>query len=441
MNADLTVLIQTFNRPERIISLIGSLEFEDLTGIEILVVDNGSDEENERLREALGRISNTRFVRKEKNCICVKCGQSVIDLVKSKYLLNPGDDDLIVPKSLQKLRQEILEKSNFDVLLTAMDVVDENENKIGSSFFPKKEEIENPRLMLAQLLKANYISWPSTVFKPEMFKVLSDESFRYRTALDWAFWILNSPNMKIKTSDLKVIKYVRHETNESAVVVTNQQIQESVSMRLRAISSPILKSALIGYSVKEASELLEAINKLGGLSGNMETKIILSTSLIQGLSFDNQQIWEPYLMGLGMVPWDANSFEITHHVPGDFDKYLLGYPVNLVFDQNSCLSEIAQRLGLSDIFNNYPKDETFALSCNCSSKSPVNRVVVDCSDLIGVNEKVFIYKVLLSAESQLRSSYKPANLEGLEFVLIKNYRKLKRLIPRKFLYIIRRILR
>ena len=346
-----------------------------------------------------------------------------------------------MPKSLQKLRQEILEESNFDVLLTAMDVVDENGNKIGSNLFPKKEEIENPRLMLARLLKANHISWPATVFKPEMFKILSDENFRYRTALDWAFWVLNSPNMKIITSDLKVVKYVRHETNESAVVVTNQQLQESVSMRIRAISSPVLKSTLGGYSSKEASELLEAIIRQGGLSSNSETNIILLTSLIQSLSFENQQIWEPYLMGLSMVPWDANSFEIIHHGSGDFNKYWLGYPVNLVFDQNSCFSEIVNRFGLGDRFNKVPKDGIFTLSCKCSPQAAVNRIIVECNDLIAVNEKKFIYRVLVAAESQLGSAYKPAKLEGMEFVLIKTYRRIKALVPAKFWYKISRFLR
>lgn len=441
MDTDLTVLIQTFNRPERVNSLIRSLEFEDLTGIEILVVDNGSDQENEVLKDLLSKVSNSRFIRKEKNCICVKCGQSVINLAKSKFVLNPGDDDLIVPKSLQKLRKEILEKSNFDVLLTAMDVVDENGNKIGSNLFPKKEEIENPRLMLARLLKANHISWPATVFKPEMFRILSDENFRYRTALDWAFWVLNSPTMKIQTSDLKVVKYVRHESNESAVVVTNQQLQESVSMRLRAISSPTLKSTLSGYSNKEASELLEAIIELGGLSSNLETDIILLTSIIQSLSLENQQIWEPYLMGLSMVPWDANSFEIIHHRRGDFDKYLLGYPLNLVFDQHSCLSEVVNRFQLANRFNKYTKDGTFTVSCKCAPQEAVNRIIVECNDFVGTNEEQFIYRVLVAAESQLRNSYKPAKLEGMEFLLIKTYRRLKGLVPVKFLYRIKRILR
>jgi glycosyltransferase involved in cell wall biosynthesis len=438
MVADLTVLIQTFNRPERILSLIRSLELEDLTGIDVLIIDNGSEIKNQALEDAVNALPNARFLRKDRNCICVKCGQDLMEMVKTKFVLNPGDDDQIVPNSLQKLRLSILENSNFDVLLTFMDVVNEDGKIIGSNFFPKAEEIENPRLLLARLLKANFFAWPATVYRPEMFKILSDGNFRYRTALDWSFWILNLPNMRIKTSGLKVVKYVRHETNESAVVMTKQQLQESESMRIRALSNPGLKSTLADYSNQEASELVEAIHRLGGLSGNFETNRILMTLIVQSFSSENQNIWEPYLMGLSMVPWDANSFSIIHHADGDFDKYWLAYPVNFDFDSNSCFSKFESNFKLHERFKNLQKSKTLTLTCRCAVQNSSDAVTVQCSDLLDINVVEFMFRVLATVESQQGSSVNQTRLEGVEALIIKVYRELKQLIPAKYLHRIRR---
>jgi len=438
MGTDLTVLIQTFNRPEKVAALIRSLTFEDLTGIEILVIDNGSTTDNQALKSELVHLPNARLVRRDQNCLCVDCCQSTINLVQSDFILNPGDDDIIIPASLQKLRSEIVAGENFDVFITSMEIVDEFGEKSGSNYFPSDEEINKPHLMLAHLLRDNFIAWPSTVYRKEMFTKLSNSSFRYRTTLDWAFWIINSPTMKVKNTSLEVVKYVRHRSNESSVVSDTQQLQESVSMRLRALSSPEIKSALNGYSASVADELILAINNSGRLSKSVETNQLIMTVLVQCFSPANQVSWEPYLLGLSMTPWDEKSFEITHHIKGDPKKYWLAYPYILVFDPKSCFASLEEKLvpGLGS--EPKIKKGVLIVSCKCSNLEADNTLTVDCDNIVNLNSNIILYNILAEAHKFLHK-LSLREFEGLESHLINSYRFIKRLIPPKFLSKIRSI--
>lgn len=439
MSTDLTVLIQTFNRPDKVTSLIRSLTFEDLTGIEILVIDNGSTTDNQALENELGNLPNARLIRREMNCLCVDCCQSTINLVNSDYILNPGDDDIIVPKSLQKLRNEIAESKDFDVFITSMEIIDEFGEKSGSNFFPSDAEIRMPHLMLAHLLRDNFIAWPSTVFRKEMFTKLSESGFRYRTTLDWAFWIINSPTMNVKTTFLEVVKYVRHKNNESAVVSETQQRQESISMRLRALSSPEIKSALSRYSAGEAEELILAINSAGGLSNSLETNQLLTTALVQCFSLENQGSWESYLLGLNMIPWDQNSFRITHHIEGDIEKYWLAYPFTLVFDSESCFVSLEEKYTPQLKHDPKNKKTTLIVSCKCSNLEADNRIIVDCSDSFSVKDDQQLYNILATVHSN-HHEILYRKFEGFESVMINCYRFIKKRISPRILSKFRRVL-
>jgi glycosyltransferase involved in cell wall biosynthesis len=440
MNADLTLLIQTYNRPERILAFVRALQNEDLSGIEVIIVDNGSTTPMEYLSQEIDKLPGARLVRREKNCICVHCSKSSVGLATSAFILNPGDDDQIVPGALQKLRQKIILAPNFDVLITSMDVINQNGLKTGTNFPLSKELLGKPELLLSRLLKENIIAWPSTVFRPEMFMKLSEYNFNYRTSLDWAFWILNSPNVKFANTDLCVVQYLRHDQNESSVVLGNQQLGESISMRIRALSNPALRSYLQSLSDIQAELLINSIISKSGLVVNAESNKFLMTLLIQSLSDHNQQAWEPYLMGLSMIPWNSDSFEITHHGKGNVKNYWLGYPYNLAIDQVSCLGKYERSLLESLGYIELNKTQTISFTCQCRMAQVNDSVVIDCTRLEFLNLNELSAHVLQRA-SEKYSSFENSVFVGVELTLVLWYRKLKNLLPLPLIIQLRKFLR
>jgi glycosyltransferase involved in cell wall biosynthesis len=429
MNADLTLLIQTYNRPERILAFVRALQNEDLSGVEVIIVDNGSTTPLKQLAQEIDKLPQARLVRREKNCICVHCGQSSIALATSAFILNPGDDDLIVPGALQQLRQQINKNPEIDVLITSMDVVNQNGDKTGQNYPPSKGQLENPELLLARLLKENIIAWPSTLFRKEMFSKLSDGNFTYRTSLDWAFWILNAQKIKIVSTNLRVIQYLRHDQNESAVVLSNQQLSESISMRIRVLSNPSFRTYLSSLTKAQAEVLMNAISEESGLADNFEVNRLMITLLVQGFSIDNPRTWEPYLMGLGMLPWNPKSFEITHHGEGSVKNYWLGYPYNLDFEQGSCLGKFKESLFDSMGYTNLKKIQTITFTCTCATNQSNNLVLIDCKQL-GLLDLEELTSLILQSASERFHNMEGSTISGIERTLVVCYRKLRNYVPR-----------
>jgi glycosyltransferase involved in cell wall biosynthesis len=438
MTTDLTLLIQTYNRPERILSFVRALQREDLTGIEVVIVDNGSTTDLSELTNEVNSLPGARLVRREKNCLCSNCGNISLELASSPFILNSGDDDVIIPGALQELRAEILRNPNFDVFLTNMDVVDGNGKKFGENYKLGDEELGSPELLLARLLVVNVIAWPSTVFRGNLFKKLPEACFNYRTSLDWAFWILNVPKMRISRTDLRVIEYVRHDHNESAVVQADKQLYESISMRVRALSNPDLRSYLSSLTQDQTDALMNAIVSQSAFNTHSKHNQLLLTLLVQSFSEVNQNNWESYLMGLAMVPWDSKSFEITHHGGGDVNKYWLGYPFALHFDAKSCLRDVSASL-IEDLkYRPLKREQSITFTCGCSSIKPDGSVTIECELIKALNLQDLSLLLLQRASDNYRNTDNPS-LVGVERTLLFLYRKMRNLLPRKLLYSLQKI--
>ena len=428
MNADITVLVQTYNRPDKIRTFLESLQNEDLTGIEVIIVDNGSSIKLDNLENEVKKLPAAKLIRREKNCLCVDCGQSLIALATSPYVLNPGDDDIIILGSLQKLRDQVLKNPDIDALVTNMEVVNQNGIVTGHNFPPSMKEMGAPELLFARLLRENVIAWPSTLFRPEKFRKLSDWNFTYRTSLDWAFWLLNSPTLKVATTDLKVVKYVRHESNESSVVNNDQQFYESISMRIRTLTNPDLRSYLNSLDVAQVETLMGEIVKDSYLVKYPEVNRTLITLLIQSFSILNQRLWEPFLMGLGMVPWDAKAFGITHHISGDVVKYWQGYPYNLRFNAKSCLKNYEESFINSSEYIELQKARALTFSCLCVSEQVADTIIINCNEITSLSHEGFTFHLLRKA-SEVYRDVEGTSLRGIERRIIIAYRRLKHVLP------------
>ena len=144
-------------------------------------------------------------------------------------------------------------------------------------------------------------------------------------------------------------------------------------------------------------------------------------------------------MGLSMIPWNSDSFEITHHEKGNVKNYWLGYPYNLAIDQVSCLGIYERLLFESLGYIELNKAQTILFTCKCNVTQVNDSVVIDCARLEYLNLQELASFVLQKA-SEKYSGFDDNAFVGVERTLVLSYRKLKKLLPLPLIIKLRKFL-
>ncbi|MHA1381554.1 MAG: glycosyltransferase family 2 protein [Candidatus Helarchaeota archaeon] len=138
-----SILIITRNRKDDLLDTISNIQLQDYDNIEIIVVENGSNEETIKSNySVLSRYNNIKYVILKKN-LGVSGGRNVaLRLAKGDYIIEIDDDAIFRYKNSISLSVGFLER-NKNVGILAFKIVNFYTNKISRNEFPFKRKKRN----------------------------------------------------------------------------------------------------------------------------------------------------------------------------------------------------------------------------------------------------------------------------------------------------------
>lgn len=125
--AKVTVAIPTYNRAELLRGCIESILGQDYQDLNLLVLDNASDDDTEEVVRSLAKQDQRiAYIRQETNLGFVRNWISTIELNKSQYLTIVPDDDLLLPGFISESVQALDKHPSAGFSLALPSFIDKN---------------------------------------------------------------------------------------------------------------------------------------------------------------------------------------------------------------------------------------------------------------------------------------------------------------------------
>jgi len=191
-----SVIALSYNHAFYIKEALESVFSQTYQNVEIIIVDDFSNDKSSDTIRTLIEGRNIRFIQNEQNIGNCKSFNAAYKLSKGKYIIDFALDDVMYPNRIEK--QVALFETMPDavgVVFANVNIIDE-ENKILYTHYPRHhhplhtEEIPVGNVFEA-LLSRYYINPVSMMFRREVLDQLNgyDESLSYE---DFDFWIRSS---------------------------------------------------------------------------------------------------------------------------------------------------------------------------------------------------------------------------------------------------------
>lgn len=262
-NKILTIGIPTFNRKERVLESIKEIQKLIIQNIEILVIDNNSqDGTEEKIKELLLHDSRISYIKNHQNIGGVANISKVLKKSQGTYIFLISDEDKVNIEFIEDIIP-ILETKKFDLILGS--IFDELSN-----FFYKKEidkeynsifKISNNKLQ--EIVYRGYIS--GIILKKGkidiniIYKYLVDSRHLYPHALAILTMI---KDINIKTMS-KTICFMKNDLGTEVIQqIDKKKIEywEPIA-RIEQIKFliEIIKDSELGYSLEEKKKLFSTL--------------------------------------------------------------------------------------------------------------------------------------------------------------------------------------
>jgi len=121
-----SILIPSFNRPGFLAQAIESIIANTCKDYEIIVSDDRSSKIDEIKRAIIPFEELIRFIEQPRNLGMSDNWNYLVEQARGKFVLIMGDDDLLLKKTLSRLKQYILEYPNNDLFAFGFNIIEEN---------------------------------------------------------------------------------------------------------------------------------------------------------------------------------------------------------------------------------------------------------------------------------------------------------------------------
>ena len=184
MKNEISILVPVYNDWEYLREmLIPSFLVQDMERVEIIIVDDGSDDKHDILKEEVLRLLNDyNFIYEEfdSNKGANVARSKAFDLCSGEYVIFSDADVSFLPGALKKMKRKL--------------DADPKISFVYSNFFWKNEKDNKLMLMvsgewdLKKLYENNYVSFVSMIRKKDMEKIMPLDKDIKRLQ-DWDFWL------------------------------------------------------------------------------------------------------------------------------------------------------------------------------------------------------------------------------------------------------------
>jgi glycosyltransferase involved in cell wall biosynthesis len=281
-----SVIIPTFNRALLIMRAIKSVLDQTYQDFEVIVVDDGSSDETQKVLRSL-KDERIRYFRHEKNLGASAARNTGIRAAKGSYIAFQDSDDIWLPEKLEA-QMKVFEgaEPKLGLVYTGTWLIYGDRK----TYIPFSYGVQKEGNVHRELLKSNFVCNPSVVVRKECFEKVGMFDEALHRLQDWEFFI--------RLSRYYDFKYV----NKPLVVAYNDTPGNISSNRARervAIEHILMK--LRGDFEEDKKSMKDHYFHLGIL-------LISQGEINKGLVFCLKVLWlEPSLVNSFNVKWLFDS--------------------------------------------------------------------------------------------------------------------------------------
>jgi glycosyltransferase involved in cell wall biosynthesis len=129
-----SICIPTYNRPDYLQRAVASCLSQTYPNFEVIITDNST---NDKTATAAARWTDprVRYYKNAGNIGATASAERALSIATGKYIKFLMDDDLIKPRSLDLMVKALEENPTAAVATAAMDLIDENDQRIFPRFY------------------------------------------------------------------------------------------------------------------------------------------------------------------------------------------------------------------------------------------------------------------------------------------------------------------
>lgn len=207
----ISVVVTTYNRRELLKETIDSILNQTYKNIEVIIIDNFSEDGT---REYIEELNDSRitYFRNANNGIIAVNRNFGIQKAKGTFIAFCDDDDIWLPRKLE-LQLDFIQKNKLGLTFGFAEILGSIDTP--SLLYPPKESLAIEDF--ASLLPGNRITCSTVLVKKECFDQVGcfDENPLFRAIEDFDLWLRISRHYKIKCTPEVVCKYRVHSNNVS----------------------------------------------------------------------------------------------------------------------------------------------------------------------------------------------------------------------------------
>ena len=203
-----SVIIPTFNRSTYLSEAIDSVIDQTYQNIEIIVVDDGSDNDGEATKEVLKPYMDSLTYIFQQNQGIGAAVNKGLSLARGEFIQRLDDDDLLEKEKIEKSVEAFQRNPNAGIVVTGCHVIDEQRKCIKTDIplrYPKKARV-------IFMLMTTIFAQVSAIVR----KTCHDDVGLYRTDIlseDYEMWVRIARKYEIETVDKPLASYRRHSEN------------------------------------------------------------------------------------------------------------------------------------------------------------------------------------------------------------------------------------
>jgi len=179
-NPKVSVVIPTYNRPQKLLRAVDSVMNQSYQDLEIIVVNDYPDEDN---RDLLPSYESLSYIQHNKNRGAPIARNNGILAAQGRYIALLDDDDEWKPQKLEHQIERFDELSDdFGLVYSGRDIVRGGETV--KTYIPEHEG-----KIYSTLLQKNIIPSETPLIRRECFGVIGLFDPRFKSSQDWDLWL------------------------------------------------------------------------------------------------------------------------------------------------------------------------------------------------------------------------------------------------------------
>jgi len=234
-NPLVSICIPTFNREKHILESIESIRKQSYKNLEIIIVDNDSqDKTYEMIKENYQHVTNIHVYKNDSNIGSARNFNRCIDLANGELIGIFHSDDVYHINIVQESVSMFKEYPEIGMTSTYGNKIDIHGVVIDDYEIPKSL-IDFPTIKFNDLFKAilqkdNVIMSPSVIVKKDVYDQLGKFPTTFNFTYDYDHWLQISEKYPIKLINKKLMSWREHEAQESSDIRNYEKIPEMISV-------------------------------------------------------------------------------------------------------------------------------------------------------------------------------------------------------------------